>query len=588
MSALIGRARRERFSMALLFGNNLTNLMFNKMTVQEIYNANYNFSKPPLKPTLTAVPGDKQVFLYWDNIAEQSRDRFMGFENGDPKLGYKKTFEGYNIYRSQEAEFNDVKIITDAQGNPKYWKPIAQFDLRDSVFGPDPVGINGARFWRGAETGLAHSYIDKDVKNGVTYYYALVSYTKGDPKFGTLGLQPTECTKIIAVDYAGNVQSVDQNCAVVIPNAPAAGYTPPEILGDLKNVANPDTGKAGAGTGSISVTVLNPAIIKDGASYKVLFHSRNSDTVAINRTKYYDIIRTIGMQSDTLVKNADTAFIGQNRFGPPFEGLSIVVLNDTISTIDSLSNWRVSHGNIIMNAVRDITPKVSIPWPCDYEIRFYDSNADTAYAPKIAVPFKIYNMQTGLKVKFALKDLDNSHSFSLNDTIQILEFLGSTPHIAWNVSYLAPPSGAAPIFPSAGDKFFIKTSKQFREGDYFTFSTKPVKLNAGLAKASLENIGVVPNPYLGAAAWEKRNLNYSGRGQRMIEFIHLPSTCTIRVFTIAGTLVKTLQKNTGLLDGSLTWDMVTEDGLDIAFGVYIYHVVAPGIGEHIGKFAVIK
>jgi len=28
--------------------------------------------------------------------------------------------------------------------------------------------------------------------------------------------------------------------------------------------------------------------------------------------------------------------------------------------------------------------------------------------------------------------------------------------------------------------------------------------------------------------------------------------------------------------------------MDIAFGVYVFHVDAPGIGEYIGKFAVIK
>ena len=150
----LNQGLRERFSMALVFGENLEDIIFNKETVQLIYNANYNFSKPPLKPKLTAVPGDKKVYLYWDKIAEESRDPFLGFENGDPTQGYKKDFEGYLIYRSTEAEFNDIKIITDSKGLPKYWKPIAQYDLKDSISGPDPVGINGAHFWRGDNTGF--------------------------------------------------------------------------------------------------------------------------------------------------------------------------------------------------------------------------------------------------------------------------------------------------------------------------------------------------------------------------------------------------------------------------------------------------
>ena len=36
------------------------------------------------------------------------------------------------------------------------------------------------------------------------------------------------------------------------------------------------------------------------------------------------------------------------------------------------------------------------------------------------------------------------------------------------------------------------------------------------------------------------------------------------------------------------WDLVSKDGMDISFGVYVYHVDAPGIGEKIGRFAIIK
>jgi len=148
--------------------------------------------------------------------------------------------------------------------------------------------------------------------------------------------------------------------------------------------------------------------------------------------------------------------------------------------------------------------------------------------------------------------------------------------------------GATPVLPTSGDKFQINVSKPFYQGDYFSFSIKPSSTDNSTANNDLSKISVVPNPYLGAATWERKNLNSTGRGERMIEFINLPAKCEVRIYTMAGALIKTLYKDTSPTNGALPWNLVTEDGLDIAYGVYIYHVKAEGIGEHIGKFAVIK
>jgi hypothetical protein len=88
--------------------------------------------------------------------------------------------------------------------------------------------------------------------------------------------------------------------------------------------------------------------------------------------------------------------------------------------------------------------------------------------------------------------------------------------------------------------------------------------------------------------WEKRTISLTGRGERRIDFINLPSECTIRIYTITGALIKTLSKDSAPTDGSISWNLISEDGMDIAYGLYIYHVDAPELGEKIGKFAVIK
>jgi len=577
------RNLRERYSMALVFGNNLEDLVFNKETVQQIYNANYNFAKPPLKPTLTAVPGDGKVFLYWDGVAEESRDPFLGYQDDDPTKGYKKDFEGYLVYRSTEPEFNDIKLVTDSRGEPKFYKPIAQFDLDNGILGPDPVGVNGASFWRGKDTGLQHSYVDEDVKNGQKYYYALVSYDQGDPEFGTKGLTPSECTKIITEDFAGTLTFVDYNCAVVTPNAPSAGYLPAEIEGDVNNLAS------GVGTGYIDVNILNSNEIIEGAAYKVLFNSEGE--ISDYNTTQYKIIRN---NVDTLI-TVSGADIESSAASPPFDGMTISVNNDTSVAINvNETGWVVGESNLIMTVTADSSsPAKNVYWPSDYQLKWYDDIVGETPFFNIPINFKLTDITNGDSVAVELFDYDGDNELSTGDILVFLQYPNPSNYgeyyLTWKIEILPPLGiGYQPLFPQAGDIFLVSTTKQFSTGDYFAYSTKASGINQQTAEEGLEKISVVPNPYVGQASWERRNLNQTGRGERKIDFINLPTECTIKIFTVEGSLVKTLTKITGPSDGTISWNLVTEDGMDVAYGLYIYHVDAPGVGEHIGKFALIK
>ena len=222
-----------RISYAVIMGEDTLDVLLNRERAQETYNADYQFAKAPLVPTLSAVAGDNQVTLYWDDVAEESFDTFMD------KLGQPaKDFEGYRLYRAQDPAFEDIFTITDGNGTRTFLEPIQQWDLVDEWTGFHPIDVNGIKFKLGDNTGIVHSYVDRDVTNGKTYYYALTSFDFGNPGFN---ISPSESPILITIDAVGKAD-LGKNVLEIVPAAPVAGYRPPEI-GDVNHVSGGATGE---------------------------------------------------------------------------------------------------------------------------------------------------------------------------------------------------------------------------------------------------------------------------------------------------------------------------------------------------------
>lgn len=262
----------ERMSLALIYAWDLEDMIKKLRTVQKIYNSDYRFPIAPDKPVLTAVSGDDQVTLYWDRAAEKSFDPVLR----------EFDFEGYKIYRATDPNFNDARFITNSAGNVVAFKEIKQFDLIDEIFGwfypPYDVYqiLDGWAFNLGAETGLEHSYIDLDVQNGRTYYYAVVSYDRGVDSTGVI---PSECTKNITMTPSGEI-ILDQNTAVIIPNKPVAGYEQPEPVDEVEHIS-------GDGFGTVSYQILDETILS-GNDYDVYFWDTSNDKIDNNNNGLID------------------------------------------------------------------------------------------------------------------------------------------------------------------------------------------------------------------------------------------------------------------------------------------------------------
>jgi len=143
-----------------------------------------------------------------------------------------------------------------------------------------------------------------------------------------------------------------------------------------------------------------------------------------------------------------------------------------------------------------------------------------------------------------------------------------------------------PIYPGAGDKFLFFSTKPFVSGDKYSFTTKASVINNEIAKSELDKVIVVPNPYFTFSDAELAGIRTDTRDDRRIEFRNLPQQCTIRIFTIVGELVRTIEKNDPT--SFAVWDLLSFESQEIAYGVYIYHIDAPGVGIKIGRLAVIK
>ncbi len=268
----------QRFSLALVYGEgggpqvDTVDLLRNRETVQKIYDSDYRFPPAPLKPTLKAVAGDGQVTLYWDRRAESSFDPVLK----------EYDFEGYKIYKATDQNFNDVFSITDASGTPIYYKPLAQFDLKNERKGYFRAQQDlyqqsrGASFYLGEDTGLQHSFVDRDVENGKRYFYAVVAYDRGNEGSDIF---PKENDKRIDLLPSGEV-NVFQNTVVVIPNAEVAGFVPPP--NSVKLESQPTVG-----TGDVYYTVVDHSAVK-GHTYEVEFWDTSNDGIDNDDSKKAD------------------------------------------------------------------------------------------------------------------------------------------------------------------------------------------------------------------------------------------------------------------------------------------------------------
>ncbi len=543
----------QKFAIAIAMGNDLNNLIQNAKAVTQIAKANFKAPRPPELPTVKVIPNDKKVTLLWDGLkSENTIDPFLGV----------KDFEGYRIYRSDNKGLTWGKPITDNRGNQSLWEPIAIFDINNEFYGTHPVqSAPGVHMFLGNNSGLQYTFVDSslELKNGITYYYAVSAFDHGDP---SINLEPLETPL--------NIDAI--NVAKVVPNARPVDFLDAKI--------DSITHIAGFGTGKINLKVLDPFNVK-AATYDIHINSFPKGFYVIN-SKGDTLITNSGSLLNTAL-NKERSYI--------FESLEMSVEDaGLIKPIDSLTRWVSGNSNL---RVLPYWFRGAADYPSVIRIVFSDVYVDTSvlFNPK-PIKFKAYDItRDNISIPIIFFDKDTNNTWSEGDSI-VFPISKTTFTSRWAFKFRNAVSGTTTL-PTVGSVFEFNTTVPFNstaQDKYRIYTTPASSKKTTLNNSSLlNNVKVVPDPYVAASRFEQKSVYRSGRGERVIKFINLPVQCTIRVYTVAGEHVATIDHAGDLISGSeQSWNLLNKDGLDIAPGLYIYHLDAPGIGEKIGRFAIIK
>jgi len=533
---------------ALVAGEDSLEFRDNAELAQQLYDNYFVGPEPPPTPTLTVEASDQKVYLKWDDTAEFGTDPLSG----------ENDFRGYKLYRS------------DNQG--RTWGEVVE-DLDNNCLAVDYEAIGD--YWVSTPGDpIQHSYIDTDLFNGIEYWYTLVAYDTGAIDLGVDWLQS-------GFGVAGGVPNV----VAVTPRDDPAGFY--EAAG---TVAHEYSGVVSPSAGNVIPTVFDRNALL-GADYRVVFE----DTPA--RTYWHLINVTTG---DTVLAN-QTRSEGDPGLYEVAEGLRVVVrdadrvpLNMEQTELGGAEATLVADPGAFYGVV--IEYFYGVYFGCEhyrstYEFR-YTGNSTVASAfndtlgqgTAWSVPFEVWNTTTDQRVSLVVYDFGLDGAWDPRDLLIVVNYPYDPmedPFVtAWPYYFNWMFGFDTTVYnPAVGDVFTIEGSPLNSPADAFTFKVDGISV--ATAKASLNDIRVVPDPYL-VHNWSKIELSGA---EPVLEFQNIPDKCTIRIYSLSGDLIKTIEHEG--VSGTARWDLLSQDRQQVASGIYIYHLDSP-YGEHLGRFAVIK
>ncbi|HWO57082.1 MAG TPA: hypothetical protein VNN55_05910 [bacterium] len=557
---------------------------------QNVFDANFDIPGPPPPPTVWQIPHDNAVRLFWGVEADGDVQESYGppvEPGGEPVLLQRFVHEGFNVYQGASSS------------GP--WTKIATFDLNNDVERiyndvDNPEGRERVVVQHGSNTGLQHELLvvqDRirggGIVNNRPYYFAVTAYNYD------------ELNAVPFTDELGNPFGIIAESFETLPSAPSDGVVPLSMTGILADTAEH---LSGISDGTVLIDFYDPTAVT-GHTYNVTFNEDLSwNLLDVDDDEFL-------LQNETFpISSEGTDGFILRVLGPSAGIKSIVEVanaNGPVDPPDNVAFSRNSTGDWYISS-DDGNNWARLNWRgligvSDWEFRFtsegseyYDWSTDEKWPNR--APFEVWNIGPGTinntaddrRVQFAVLDDDESGGWSMGDRIYVIEREYVEPLPATAV-YDFPAdfhigriiindlSGNGPC--AEGTIIRFTTNKPNAPEDLFEFVTHvPGDGDGTVIKNAVDNVYPVPNPYYNLTSLELDQF------RRQIKFVNLPpALTTIRIFNLAGDCVRVLTKdNPG--SAELVWDVLTETGLPVASGMYIYHVEAEGIGTKIGKLAV--
>jgi len=297
--------------------------------------------------------------------------------------------------------------------------------------------------------------------------------------------------------------------------------------------------------------------------------------------------------------------------------ISVITKNELGRETNEWKLWATdTKSNIRCNAI-ELTGS-SYALPRDFDIVVYDHIVDTSYATPGSFIHKEYPINFAVwdvtdpnnKIKMKVNVIYEKNTTKGNnlppemygqiwDSTRIVIRFPKHDHIpssdrywsSWELRFVLPDFARKDniiIPPAAGDVYSFRTERNPTADDVYRFT-----VDGGLWKAEdvettkEKKVYVVPDPYVAANSLESI-YELAGNSQRRVDFVNLPPKCNIYIFTASGDLVKKIEHDSAFDVGRHAWDLTTDDGPEVAFGVYFFVVKAKGLPTQRGKFAIIK